>query len=660
MNFTTCLCSYLPTASDNGRFKRTLAKPLGCRPSGLNTMENAVIRKCVWMLTFLLLAVTWGCSDLGNEAAGRAGGQGQVAYASAPEPQSQLEEDQHQPANIEEPTQTTRSDQQMEPEISDQGIGPETDEGLQLATTGEQSGTTSVFDQQVEPPTETRLQPADFVERSQSPSGSDQSTNPKTDNEELSAGSPDQSQTTSMSDQEIETQAKAGNPTWMTEPAPREFESRESFLLAGLNLSESAEFIPADSTSNSLQAFSATRIFGTLNLVKAMRRFTTDIDYKGGGFFYRDSGSPWSKYEVQQLTAREDISWKRTKLTLEDSLTDFPGASFGSGAFGGAGAYNLGLGGSSSTSNFFGFNDFGGLGRAQHITNIALGSIRQDLTPRSGVAFAGAYALTHYFDNASVNSQQASVLAGYNYQFTPQSNIWMFYGYQGWKFTGGDSTTANIAQVTYGHQFSPRMTASLGAGPQFLTSRTPTEIQLGPVQIPIVLTSRQTGFNADASLGYTLRRGVVSLYYEHLLTSGSGLFAGATSDISTFNMSRPILRAWATDFTAGFVRLSSLGNRSSGILGSAFQYWFASVGVQRRLGQHFSVLGSYQFNDQTNISSCSAFSGCGNIVHTALISISWHTNPIHLDRGMPRGEESSTIDNPPVDIRNPVAMSHLR
>ena len=612
-----------------------------------------MIRKCVCILAFLLLAVALGCSGMGNEAPSRVGEQGQAAYSADPEPQCQLEEEQHQPAVGENQSQTTqRSDQQLEPQISDQAIEPKTEDGLQFDNAGEQSETTSASDQQVEPQLEAGQPPVDAVQQNQLGTESHEDITPKTDSEQQSAGSPDQSQTTSLSDQDMESQTNTGKATWLPGPAPREFENRESFLLAGFNLSEAAQVIPADSTSNSLQAYSATRIFGTLNLLKTMRRLNTYIDYKGGGFFYRDSGSPWSKYEVQQLTGRENISWKRTQLTLEDSVSDFPGASFGSSAFGGAGSYNLGLGGSSGTSNFFGFNDFGGLGHAQHLTNVALGSLSQELSPHSEVTVAGAYALTHYFGSSSINSQQASVLAGYNYQVTPRSNLWVSYGYQGWKFTGGDSTAANIAQVTYGHQFSPRTTISLGAGPQFITSRTPTEVQLGPVKIPFVQTSRQTGLIANAFLSYTLRRGVVGVYYEHLLTSGSGLFAGATSDISSFNMARPLGRAWATDFTAGFVRLNSLGNRSSGILGNAFQYWFASVGVQRRVGRHFNVLASYQFNDETVTSGCSALSGCGSIVHAALISVSWHANPIRLDRGMPRHEESSTIDNPPVNIRD--------
>ena len=444
------------------------------------------MRKCVCIVAFLLLAVALGCSGLGNEAPGRVGEQGQTAYFADPEPQSQLEEVQNQPAAGENQSQTTpRSDQQLEPQISDPAIGLKTEDGLQFDNAGEQSETTSASDQQAEPQLEAGQQPADDVQQNQLGAESHEDITPKTDGEQHSAGSPDQSQTTSTSDQDMESQTNTANATWLPGPAPREFESRESFLLAGFNLSEAAQVIPADSTSNSLQAYSATRIFGTLNLLKTMRRFNTYIDYKGGGFFYRDSGSPWSKYEVQQLTGRENISWKRTQLTLEDSVSDFPGASFGSSAFGGAGSYNLGLGGSSGTSNFFGFNDFGGLGHAQHLTNVALGSVSQELSPHSEVTVAGAYALTHYFGSSSINSQQASVLAGYNYQVTPRSNVWVSYGYQGWKFTGGDSTAANIAQVTYGHQFSPRTTISLGAGPQFITSRTPAEVQIGPVTIPL-------------------------------------------------------------------------------------------------------------------------------------------------------------------------------
>jgi len=529
--------------------------------------------------------------------------------------------------------------------------------GQQPGDPGEQNQAAATSDQGTEPQTGNGQQPADPGEQDQSPATSDQETEPQTGNGQQPGDAREVNQTAPTSEQQVESQTKASNPMLVTEPSPYELQpNRRSFMVAGFTLSESGEFIPASGASNSFQTYSTTRLYASLDLVKIIRRYSTAIAYRGGGFFYRDTGTPWSEYEVQQLTASENISWKRTKLTLDDSISDFPGASFGSSAFGGASSYNLGFGGSSSgISDFFGFNDYGGLGEAPHFTNVALAQVTQALTPRTGITLAGAFAVTDYLGhNNSINSQQASALAGYNYLVTPRTQVGAAYGYQHFEFPGGETSSANSMQLFYGHTLSSRMTVGLGGGPQFITARTPTEIVIGPFQIPVTVTSHQTGVSASASLGYSLRRGNLDLSYEHLLTSGSGLFAGATSDITSLSLTRPILRGWATNFAAGFVRLSSVGNRSSGILGNSYQYGFVSVGVARRLGQHVSVSASYQFNDETETSACSASSGCGSIVHTALISVAWHTLPIRLDRGNDRTGETVTMENPQTDIQNPL------
>ena len=527
--------------------------------------------------------------------------------------------------------------------------------GRQPANTGEQNQTAATPDQASEQQNDNGQQPTDSGEQSQSIPMPGQDIEPKSENRQPADNS-SEGQTAPISTQQVEAQTKASNPMWVTEPSPYELApNQRSFMTVGLTLSESGQFIPANGRSNPFQAYSATRLYASVDLVKIIRRYTTSISYRGGGFFYRNSGSPWSEYEVQQLTASENISWPRTKLTLEDSLSDFPGASFGSSAYGGASAYNLGSPGGtgSSTSDFFGFNQFGGLGQVNHLTNTVLAQVTHELTPRAGVTFAGAYAQTSYFASNLINSRQFSALAGYNYELTPRSQISLEYGYQGFRFPSGDSTDAHSAQLLYEHTLSSRMSLGMGGGPQFETSHTPTIIAIGPFQIPVTLTSHQTGVIAFATLNYALRSGSCNVYYEHLLTSGSGLFAGATSDVTAFSFNRPIFPSWTTNFAAGFVRLGNVGNKSAGILGTAFEYGYASVGVSRKFGRNITLSASYQFNDQTQTSACAASSGCGSIVHTALISVSWHTLPIRLDRGSDFKGDASAVENPQRDSPNP-------
>ena len=420
---------------------------------------------------------------------------------------------------------------------------------------------------------------------------------------------------------------------------------------AGLNLSAAAEIVPAYG-STPFQAFTATRAFGLLDLVRVVHRFDTSIQYRGGGYFFKDTGSPWSDKQVQQLTVSEGINWKKTKLLLEDSVTDFPGASFGSNAFGGSSAYNLGLGGNSGIADFFGLTTFG-FGGAQHFTNVALASLNQQLTPRSSLTFAAAYAITDYFGVQNINSQQVSGLAGYTHLLSPKSQFSVSGGYQYWRFTGYDTSDAYSVQAGYSRQLSPRIGFSVGGGPQLVISHTPTIITIGPVKIPIVVSSRQTGITGEASIGYAWGRGSAGVMYAHLVTSGSGFFAGANSDIGTFTLTKPALQKWAADFSAGYVHLSSLGNGSAGILQNAYQYWFAGAGVSRRFGRHVNLSASYQFNSETTTAGCTVASACGSIVHTALLSLSWRTIPFSLDRGGDRDVPSATTDSTSASGQNP-------
>lgn len=426
---------------------------------------------------------------------------------------------------------------------------------------------------------------------------------------------------------------------------------RRSVMTAGLNVSAASELTPAYG-AYPFQAYTATRVFALVDLKKIVHRFDTSVQYRGGGYFLKNTGSPWSEKQVHQLTILEQLRWEKTHLMIEDSFNEFPGASFGSNAFGGSSAYNLGLGGNSGIADFFGFSTFG-LGSAEHISNVALAGVSQELTPRSTVTFVGAHAITDYLGAQSINSQQVSGLAGYSYMLSERSQLSLTGGYQYWRFTQYETSNAYSAQVGYTRQLSPRISLSASGGPQLLTSRSPTIITVGPVQIPVIASSRQTGITGEAAIGYGWSKGKLALMYGHIVTGGSGFFAGANSDIGTVTFDRPALRSWSTDFSAGFVHLSSLGNGAAGILNNAYQYWFAGAGVARRLGRHLSFSASYQFNSQTTTSGCTIASSCGSIMHTALLSLSWRTAPFNLDRGRDRDVPTVKPDSAPTNEQNP-------
>jgi len=433
-----------------------------------------------------------------------------------------------------------------------------------------------------------------------------------------------------------------------------------NYLLLGITANESVQYAPANDFSGPYQTNSVTRVFGSLDYLRTKGRSQTAIDYRGGGFFFVNSDYSNSSDQVQQLTAQQRISWHRTRVILADSLSNFPGGDFGAGWFGGASAYNLGLPAGTTippganVSDFFGFNTFGGIGQANYITNVALAELTQEVSPRSALTFASAYAVTDHIGNQDfINSQQASAAASYNYQLTPRSAIGAFYGYQYFRFPGGNNVMTNTAQATFQHRISSRTGFMLGGGPEFTKFHFSVDLTLGSTVIPFTTTYDQVGAAAYASLYHSFAVSALSLWYDHQVTSGSGLFAGASSDIAQFSLSRRVSRAWGVSFDAGFVRLSSIGNASTGILGNSYDYGFVGAGVRRRLGHRLSVYASYQFNDENfNNSSCATTSNCTGFVqrHVALVGISWRSRPVVLGGGDDQNPGPQAFGSTPVGI----------
>jgi|SRR5580658_1038147 hypothetical protein len=426
-------------------------------------------------------------------------------------------------------------------------------------------------------------------------------------------------------------------------------ESRSLFL-AGLNLNESVVASTGDSLGNSSNVSPVARVLGTLNFLKIGRRFETAIDYRGGGFFY-EGGSEYF-HQTQQMQATGRIFWQKAALTLSDSVADYPGGSFGSTWFGGAGAYNLGSTSVSASipldpgiAEFIGGSTFG-LGQSA-LNNVALVELTDAVTTRSSVSVAGAYGISEYFgDNPGlIDGRQISGVANYGYQLNPRSEIFVVYGYRRLQFP--EKTAGNIAtqvgQFAYSRVFSRRLQMQLGVGPEYSQISTPLNL-LGVIRFN--LATHQINVSAYGALAYRLRKETVSLSYDRLVTGGSGLFAGANSNFAQFTMGRRLLRSWEASLDAGYVSLSRIQQSLSLVTGNSYQYGFAGVALARRLWR-FNAFASYQFNDESfNTSICTATRSCSLIQrHVGTVGIYWHTHPIHLDHGSGQPAETGPVDN---------------
>jgi hypothetical protein len=409
-----------------------------------------------------------------------------------------------------------------------------------------------------------------------------------------------------------------------------------SMLLGGV---EGSESLDTNIGSDAYPAIhSVTRGLGGLTMQRLWNRYQLAAAYVGGAAYYNLAGL--GVEQIHELQAQQSLLWRTGQFTLRDSFSYLPEGSFGYGAYGGSGGFQLGLGGigegmgvlGSGFGGHYGIlgsEQFGSLGQESRITNVAVADVVENLTPRTSITAAGSYGLVH-FDNASVgliNSREVGAQAGYNYTLSPKDQIALTFGYQTFHFpglVGTDNINTESVQFMYGRRVSGRMDLVLGAGPQWTR-----------IQDPLSGTVSHLSGSGLASLRYKFKRAAAAVSYERFNTSGSGFYAGAESDVVRINLARSFWRRYNANAEIGYSRNKRLETSLLGVDSNSYQYVFAGFAVRRQFGYNWGAFLSYQFNDQILDSTCTVGGlPCGNRIsvrHVLTIGLDWHFRPIRID-----------------------------
>lgn len=399
-----------------------------------------------------------------------------------------------------------------------------------------------------------------------------------------------------------------------------------SYLQPGLHLSESADSNVSGALGGS-SVRSITRALGSLTLQRLWSNYDLALDYMGGAGYY-DAPGLGAKL-VQSLNVNQTIKWKRGQLSLRDDFSYLPEGNFGF-AYG-----TLGSGQNLLGSGFLGGTAFGSLGEVPRLMNLSAVAISESLSPKSAITLTGGYGLLHFYgkDPQGINylgSSQVSAQAGYNRTLTPHDQIALVYGYQGFRFSpiagAGTAFHTQVVQVMYGHRISGRMDFLMGAGPQ-ITSITNFTL------LPPAKTDRLS-VAGRASLRYRFPKTSLDLAFERYTTSGSGLFAGAQSNIVRLKATRPITRVWSGFVDAGYAYNSRLQTASAGVNAKQYGFGFAGLGARRVLGRNFGVFASYQFNElYLDNSFCGGLAHCSRVSqrHVGTFGLDWTPRPIRID-----------------------------
>ncbi len=420
----------------------------------------------------------------------------------------------------------------------------------------------------------------------------------------------------------------------------------ESFLLVGAHFIESVDSNIGNQVNGSSVGLITSGV-GSATLQRLWKRYDVAADYVGGVSDYNRSDI--GVEQLEQLDVDNRINWKRGQLALRDSFSYLPEGSFGAGGYGGLGLGGLGAGllGAGAfggqTNAFFQGNEIS-LGVTPRLTNLGLADVVETLTPKSAVTMAAGYGLVHFFGNlldevgenlSFIGSRDFTGQAAYDRVLNANNQVAVLYGYQAFDFTDVDTAFhANIIQAMYGHRISGRMDFLISAGPQF-THISSVVTLFGFLQLPV--EANNIGVAGRAILRYRFPKTNLSASFQRFETAGSGLFAGAESNIARVGVTRPMGRVWDLFSDIGYTKNTRLEYAASAVNARSFSYGFAGVGVHRNVGRSFRLFASYQFNELGFDTSCpvpgTSGAGCGHLSQRQVgtVGVDWTLRPIRLD-----------------------------
>ncbi|HEV3512100.1 MAG TPA: hypothetical protein VGS05_10385 [Candidatus Sulfotelmatobacter sp.] len=445
-----------------------------------------------------------------------------------------------------------------------------------------------------------------------------------------------------------------------------------SYLQPGATFSEAADSNAASQLGGGQSFTSLTHALGTLELRRLWSNYDLAMDYVGGVGYYSLQGQGATL--LQQMDLDQKITWKRGQLSLRDSFSYLPEGNFGA-SYGSIGAEGVGSLANTPFGAFMGGSVLGTFGLVPRILNVADVDVTENLTPKSSITAAAGYAFTHFYGSdvtsgtSFIGVSQLSAQVAYDRILTPYTQVAMVYGYQGFDFSvSGMAFHSHVIQGMYGRRITGRMDLLIGAGPQITkldsqsavcSDPTVTSILLceliGDTVIPTTIKDTRIGVAATFRLRYKFPRTSLDLSYQRYETGGSGIFAGAQTDLAKITAERPLSRVWRGFVDLGYSRNSRLQTLSTQQLGSCvyqgqanptglplcpgfnantYNYGFAGVGVHRQFGHDFHGFFSYQFNELAFDSSfCVSGSPCNRISNRQVITfgLDWTPRPIRLD-----------------------------
>lgn len=353
------------------------------------------------------------------------------------------------------------------------------------------------------------------------------------------------------------------------------------------------------------------------------------VSYTGGGMFSTGNSSATNGV-IQELNFKDRYSFRRSTLSVFDQVSYLPESSFGFAGTAGAGVPGAGTGTGTGTGSGFTPGQSILTPEGQNLTNAFAVELDTKLTSRTSLTFVGGYSLLHYFDDNLLNYGDASFQMGYNYAISRKDTVALSYNFSAFRYSNVDqSLNLNTIQGSYARRVTGKLAFQISAGPQFASSTSPITNSTTSTASGTTSTS-QLYWTLNTALQYQLRRASINASYNHGVSGGSGVLAGAETDIATGGFNERIARTYNLGFTAGWSRNKGFALTSGSSEAQTYSYWFAGVNVAHTIGRSLDIFANYQLQYQDSSTSGCVGSTCStNIIRNQIaFGLNLHKQPI--------------------------------
>jgi hypothetical protein len=342
-----------------------------------------------------------------------------------------------------------------------------------------------------------------------------------------------------------------------------------------------------------------TSLSGGINLTQISGNSTLTLSYQGGAAFSNGGGS---NSVIQQMAVTDALAFRRWRVALIDQVGYLPQASLG---FAGLGITAPTIGSSLGIQTGFEPDQSVLTAAGQRISNASIIEADYLISRRATLTFVGSGSELYFLDNDLNNTTEGIAQVGYNYQLTRKDTIAILYSFDAIRYNNIDqSIDTHAAEFAYSRRQTGKLAFQISAGPEFAISTLPlTTSAASTTSTPT--KSTQFLWTASSAVTYQLkRRTTLQATFDHGVTGGSGVLAGAVADAAMGTLSHQMSRATTLAFSGGYSRNSGLaltpGSAELVASNQTYDYWFGGANWTHRIGGSINLMLGYQLQYQNS------------------------------------------------------------